>query len=173
MAKNACQYYRHFAAALQKTGARSGWKASCGWRQICLPAHDGTDKVYKMARKYRYLSTPCVRLLNMMAGIVLHAAKQPCQDRVLAMCDMDTARKAIDALSFSQKIGMTHKPAWHIIHRFCRSCAHNEKKISDVVKANETLSSNKQKVGREWRLASDTYFRRAQLAKLIHGKSRK
>ena len=80
----------------------------------------------------------CGKHFTVTTGTILHAAKTPLQNRMVAIYSVMTARKGVNALQLSKELGVQYRTAWHMLHRICEACNSNEMKFFDVVELDES-----------------------------------
>ena len=80
----------------------------------------------------------CGKHFTVTTGTILHAAKTPLQNRMVAIYSVMTARKGVNALQLSKELGVQYRTAWHMLHRIREACNSNEMKFFDVVELDES-----------------------------------
>lgn len=115
-------------------------------RPIC--PHCGGFENVKVAKgkKFTYFDNDCRMFFTVKTGTVMHASKIPTQKWIIAIYLLFTARKGISAAQLGRELNITHRSAWHMMHRIREGCDQGENfKLCEVVEIDETFVGGKEK----------------------------
>lgn len=102
------------------------------------PACESDDTLPKKVRPFFYLCRTCGKQFSAKFGTVLQASPLPMTTWLHAMYKLVVARKGVAALQLSKELGITHKAAWHLVHRLKEACLAHPESLSGVVEVDET-----------------------------------
>lgn len=116
------------------------------WQGNPTCPHCGADKPYKTSRGYKCTERTCQKKFTALVNTVFESTKLPLQKWFAAMYLATSCRKGISALQLSRLLSISHKHAWHMLHRIrtaFEEVAPDEMEF--IVEADEALVGGKNK----------------------------
>ena len=86
------------------------------------PVCESADVVPKSGHPFFYRCRVCRKQFSAKFGTVLQASPLPVRVWLHAMYKVVIARKGVSSLQLSKELGITQKPAWHLVHRLKEAC---------------------------------------------------